>query len=73
MLDNFGPEEFRRVAKVVKAKFPVVIVEGSGGLTEESAGEYMCEEADVLSFSVNRYATALDMSLKIQEDRCVDG
>jgi nicotinate-nucleotide pyrophosphorylase (carboxylating) len=66
MLDNFAPDAFCRGAKLLRAQFARLTIEGSGGLTEETIGEYMCDEADVLSFSINRYATPLDMSLKIQ-------
>lgn len=66
MLDNFDSATFANAAKAVKSQFPSVIIEGSGGLNLENVGEYMVESADILSFSVNRYARALDMSLKIE-------
>lgn len=67
MLDNMTPKVFANAAKTVKLDFPNIIVEGSGGLNFDTIAEYMVEYADVLSFSVNRYATPLDMSLKIEE------
>lgn len=66
MLDNFSPEDFREAAKNLRKAYPKLLIEGSGGLTEETVSNYFAPEADVLSFSVNRYATPLDMSLKIQ-------
>lgn len=66
MLDNFEVERFMQGARTVKEKFgESVLVEGSGGITVEDVGEYMCEWADVLSFSVNRYVEAVDISLKV--------
>lgn len=65
MLDNFSAADFCATAKILRAEFPHLIIEGSGGLTESTLSDYMCPEADVLSFSVNRYASSLDMSLKI--------
>jgi nicotinate-nucleotide pyrophosphorylase (carboxylating) len=68
MLDNFAAEEFRNAAKRLRGEFPQLVIEGSGGLTEDTVSSYMCPEADVLSFSINRYATPLDISLKIVSD-----
>lgn len=68
MLDNFSAEGFVEAAKRVKKEFPYVIVEGSGGLDFNTLSKYMTPEADVLSFSVNRHAKALDMSLKIEKE-----
>lgn len=68
MLDNFSVEEFREAARRVKKAFPHVVVEGSGGLDFNTLSDYMTPEADVLSFSVNRHAKALDMSLKVEKE-----
>lgn len=66
MLDNFNPDDFRECARHIRKLYPNIIVEGSGGLTLDTIAEYFCAEADVLSLSINRYATPLDLSLKIQ-------
>lgn len=66
MLDNFGPDAFKQAARKVKERYPNVLVEGSGGITKKSIADYMCDEADVLSFSINRYVTPVDMSMKIE-------
>lgn len=66
MLDNFGAERFREAARAVKEKFPGVLVEGSGGITMETLKGYMVEEADVVSFSINRYVKAVDVSMKVR-------
>lgn len=66
MLDNFGVERFVQGARTLKEEFGEgVLVEGSGGISARDVGEYMCEWADVLSFSVNRYVEAVDISLKV--------
>lgn len=65
MLDNFDPLEFARVAKILKSRWPHVLVEASGGLTIDTLHKYCIPEADVISFSINRYATPVDLSLKI--------
>lgn len=66
MLDNFAPGTFKEAAVEVKREFPHVQVEGSGGITLETIKDYMLPQADVLSFSVNRYVQPVDMSLKIR-------
>ncbi|CDF40351.1 unnamed protein product [Chondrus crispus] len=66
MLDNFGAERFCEAARAVKEKFPAVLVEGSGGITMETLKGYMVEEADVVSFSINRYVKAVDVSMKVR-------
>lgn len=66
MLDNMNPVQFDTVAKKVKEEYPNIIVEGSGGLNFDTLKSYMSPYADVLSFSVNRYATPVDMSLKVK-------
>jgi nicotinate-nucleotide pyrophosphorylase (carboxylating) len=56
MLDNFSPTDFIETARRVRADFPSIIIEGSGGLNEDTVASYFCDEANILSFSVNRYA-----------------
>lgn len=65
MLDNMTGLEFKKCAKEVKERYPNVLIEGSGGLTLLNLMEYICPEGDVLSFSVNRLAAPMDLSLKI--------
>lgn len=65
MLDNFSASAFRATAVTLKKEFPEVTIEGSGGLNKETMSKYMIQEADVLSFSVNRHVDAFDMSLKV--------
>jgi len=66
MLDNFEPAELAEAAGKLKDAHPHVIIEGSGGITEESIGSYMCPGVDVLSTSSIHQGTAhIDFSLKI--------
>ena len=44
-LDNFAPAAFKEGAAAVKARFPHALVEGSGGITEATAAEYMSPRA----------------------------
>lgn len=65
MLDNFQLPELERVAAVLKQRWPGVTVEASGGVNLESLKSFCVPGVDVVSFSVNRHATGVDMSLKI--------
>jgi len=66
MLDNFEPADLAVAAGRLKEAHPHVIIEGSGGITEESIGSYMCPGVDVLSTSSIHQGTAhIDFSLKI--------
>jgi nicotinate-nucleotide pyrophosphorylase (carboxylating) len=66
MLDNFDPAVFRETATTLRVRYPGLIIEGSGGLSEATISQFFCNAADVLSFSINRYAAPMDFSLKIQ-------
>jgi len=67
MLDNMKPAEFKECAVEMKRAHPNVLIEGSGGLNFDTIGDYMIPEADILSFSINRFASPVDMSLKITQ------
>ena len=68
MLDNFEPDQLKKDAKVVKDKFPNVIVEASGGITFETMGDYVCEHVDIISRgNLTQGYSCLDYSLKIQK------
>merc|ERR1711904_146084 len=44
MLDNFEPEEAKKAAQQLKAKYPHgLTIEASGGMPPESMLEYFCE------------------------------
>ena len=66
MLDNFEPEALHKVAEEVKDKFPHVVVEASGGITEDTMGDFMGPYVDVISRgNLTQGYPCLDYSLKI--------
>ena len=66
MLDNFQPEELHSVAKQVKERFPHVVIEASGGITQETMASYMGPHIDVISRgTLTQGYPCLDYSLKI--------
>jgi len=70
MLDNFTPEEAEHAYRELKARYPDVIVEVSGGITEENAHLY-ARAADVISMgSLTHSYRSVDMSLEM--DHAVD-
>ena len=48
MFDNYGPTKLKEDAAVLKKKFPNIIVESSGGITEETIADYFDENVDEL-------------------------
>ncbi|GFY43342.1 nicotinate-nucleotide pyrophosphorylase [Trichonephila inaurata madagascariensis] len=70
MLDNFEPEECKRAALTLKLQYPNVLVEVSGGITEENILSYANPWTDILSSSslVQGYPT-LDFSMKVTPTR----
>ena len=73
MLDNFDPEGLQRAAVELKAAFPYVLIEASGGITEETMHEFMCPAVDIISRGnlTNGYS-CVDYSLKIVAKQRVD-
>ncbi|XP_077995633.1 nicotinate-nucleotide pyrophosphorylase [carboxylating]-like [Glandiceps talaboti] len=69
MLDNFEPQAVHEAAKQLKEKFPYVIIEASGGITEDTLLNYLGPQIDVVSLSraTQGYQT-LDFSFKIQKE-----
>lgn len=66
MLDNFKPDELHKVAAEVRSKYPHVTIEASGGITEETMGDYMGPCVDVISRgNLTQGYPCLDYSLKI--------
>ena len=67
MLDNYEPEKLKEDAKEIKEKFPHVIIEASGRITDETMGEYLSEHVDVVSQGkLTQGYHCLDYSLKIK-------
>ena len=51
MLDNFEPEALREASSVLKAEFPSLIVEASGGICKDTLKLYCLPTVDVVSLS----------------------
>ncbi|MEM3341825.1 MAG: carboxylating nicotinate-nucleotide diphosphorylase [Thermoplasmata archaeon] len=65
MLDNFTPEETEAAYKTLKARFPAIFVEVSGGINEKNIADY-AEHADIISAgSITHSYKSLDLSLEI--------
>lgn len=65
MLDNFDVNELENVAKIIKSRWPNVLVETSGGINPDNIQSYCVPSVDIISFSINRYTKAVDLSLKL--------
>mmetsp|Transcript_14679 Transcript_14679/g.39297 ORF Transcript_14679/g.39297 Transcript_14679/m.39297 type:complete len:315 (-) Transcript_14679:631-1575(-) len=65
MLDNMLPEPLIAAASDLKQDFPHVLIEASGGLTEQTLALYFSEHVDILSLSIMQNYKCLDFSLKI--------
>jgi nicotinate-nucleotide pyrophosphorylase (carboxylating) len=66
MLDNMAPIELHKVAATVKERYPNVILEASGGITEATMASFMGPHIDVISRgSLTQGYPCLDFSLKI--------
>lgn len=72
MLDNFAGESLGSAAEQVKAQFPNVLIEASGGITEETMHEYMFPCVDIISRgSLTQGYPTIDFSLKIDQKQPV--
>eukprot|EP00499_Haloplacidia_sp_CaronLabIsolate_P009597 CAMPEP_0196776542 /NCGR_PEP_ID=MMETSP1104-20130614/4690_1 /TAXON_ID=33652 /ORGANISM="Cafeteria sp., Strain Caron Lab Isolate" /LENGTH=296 /DNA_ID=CAMNT_0042146711 /DNA_START=28 /DNA_END=918 /DNA_ORIENTATION=+ len=66
MLDNFGPEELAATARQLKARFPHVLIEGSGGIRADTIAQFFSPHVDVLSLgSLTQGYAAVDFSMKV--------
>ena len=69
MLDNFGPEALHAAASEIKACHPNVIIEASGGVTEQTISDFMGPNIDVISMGkLTQGYPVVDFSLKIMKD-----
>ncbi|KAI9179065.1 nicotinate-nucleotide diphosphorylase (carboxylating) [Blastocladiella emersonii ATCC 22665] len=69
MLDNFDPAPLRTAAASLKARHPHVLIEGSGGITEDTVVSYFSPDVDVLSMgSLTQGVPFIDYSLKIKRN-----
>lgn len=66
LLDNFKPEDLRSTAAALKARFPSLGVEASGGVTLDNLAQFCGPHVDVVSLGMlTQAAPALDFSLKL--------
>jgi nicotinate-nucleotide pyrophosphorylase (carboxylating) len=68
MLDNFSPKQINRAVEALEKAglLGKIILEVSGGITEQNLMEYASAQVDVISMgAVTHSAKALDMSLEI--------
>ncbi|KAK0737490.1 Quinolinate phosphoribosyl transferase [Apiosordaria backusii] len=73
MLDNFSGEGVRVVSRSLKEKWKgerQFLLEVSGGLTEDNAESYICNDIDILSTSsIHQGVRHIDFSLKINVEQ----
>lgn len=66
MLDNFGAEPLKAVAAKLKAEFPALVIEASGGITSATMAEFFSEHVDVISQgALTQGYDCVDFSLKV--------
>ena len=66
MLDNFEPSRAKKLACKLKAIKPDIIVEFSGGITEDNIREYLCDCVDIISLGcITMGFQPVDYSLEI--------
>lgn len=66
MLDNFEPSQLKQDAATFKQQYPHVLVEASGGITNETMSDYISEHVDIISQGkLTQGYDCLDYSLKI--------
>ncbi|XP_056224016.1 nicotinate-nucleotide pyrophosphorylase [carboxylating]-like isoform X2 [Seriola aureovittata] len=68
MLDNFQPEELHVAARELKAEFPALLIEASGGVTPENLAMYFSPHVDIISLGcITQGCPVVDFSLKVQK------
>jgi nicotinate-nucleotide pyrophosphorylase (carboxylating) len=66
MLDNFVGDSLQVAASALKAEFPHVVVEASGGITAATIATYVCDSVDVVSMGcLTQGYGFVDFSLKV--------
>jgi len=66
MLDNATPPSIHETARQIKEAYPHILIEASGGISEETMEEYMSEYIDIISRgSLTQGYACADFSLKI--------
>ena len=72
MLDNFSPKQIRETVEALKKAgfFGKVLLEVSGGITEQNLLEYSSAQVDIISMGALTHSVkALDFSLKIVKSK----
>ena len=66
MLDNMPAAMLRAESAKLKARFPSIIVEASGGITDATLKDFLCPTVDVVSIGkLTQGYSCLDFSLKV--------
>lgn len=69
MLKIFLLQALSKSAAELKAEFPKLLIEASGGITEENIAQYCDKNVDVVSLSrLTQGYDVVDFSLKIRKD-----
>ncbi|KAM4611730.1 nicotinate-nucleotide pyrophosphorylase [carboxylating]-like [Polymixia lowei] len=67
MLDNLRPQELHVAAGILKAEFPTLLIEASGGVTPENLPKYFSPYVDIISLGcITQGCPIVDFSLKVQ-------
>jgi nicotinate-nucleotide pyrophosphorylase (carboxylating) len=70
MLDNMTPAQLKAAARQLKAAYPAITIECSGGITPETMRNYFCPHIDILSMGcLTQGVPHVDVSLKINPTR----
>jgi len=68
MLDNYTADALKLDAEQLKKEYPHIIIEASGGITEETAPTFFHPAVDVVSMGkLTQGYSCLDLSLKLQK------
>jgi nicotinate-nucleotide pyrophosphorylase (carboxylating) len=69
MLDNFTANTIHECARSVKDQFPSVLIEASGGITDETMHLFMSDSVDIISRgNLTQGYPCMDFSLKIRKN-----
>ena len=67
MIDNQSPSDTKMIARDLKAAYPNLLVEASGGIKMTTLRQYLDEAVDIVSLgTLTQQPTVVDYSLKIQ-------
>jgi len=67
MLDNFKPEDAKKLAKILKMARPDILIEASGGIRPDNIEKYAAS-ADIVSLgSLTHSFRSIDFSMKVEQ------